>query len=137
MRKPFWILLAIVGLPIVGAFFYDEFRLRTDPAYAAQHEQKIMQKTRLQQAEKWNSDMGKLDAQVMSQKFVGNRLKAPSTAKFQLEPSVSHTGDGVYVVSSYVDAQNSFGSMLRMNYRCTLKNLGNDSWHLVDLKIDE
>jgi len=55
-------------------------------------------------------------------------LKAPSTAKF---PAFSKGSipmgyipkkikDGEYVVSNYVDAENSYGAMIRSNYSCTV-----------------
>ena len=56
----------------------------------------------------------------LAQKAVKNELKAPSTAKFP----ASYGSDGVsfgksgdlYYVKGWVDAQNSFGTMLRVNF---------------------
>lgn len=73
---------------------------------------------------------------VMSQSFVEDRLKAPSSAKFPWmhTATIIDQGAGKFVVSSYVDSQNSFGAMLRSNYSATLTCSGND-WRLVDLTI--
>jgi len=43
-------------------------------------------------------------------------------------------GGGRYRVQSYVDAQNSFGAMIRTRYDCTVHWIGGDRWKLEDLK---
>lgn len=61
---------------------------------------------------------GKFSAGYMAEKFVRDRLKAPSTAKFPWyeESSVTISGECEFVIRSYVDAQNSYGAMLRSDY---------------------
>jgi hypothetical protein len=50
-------------------------------------------------------------------------LKAPSTAKFQASPdAVIYKQDSYYIIESYVDAQNSFGAMIRTNFKCKAIN---------------
>lgn len=53
-----------------------------------------------------------------AKKAVSDKLKSPSTAKFQdyndIESGV--TEDGQYITRFYVDAQNSFGAMIREKY---------------------
>lgn len=72
-------------------------------------------------------------------KFVKDRLKAPSTAKFRNffekdgEVVVTSTDGVTFVVASTVDAQNSFGAMLRTSFVCTVINTGGSNWRLVDL----
>jgi len=80
-----------------------------------------------------------LSAFVMSQTFVEKQLKAPATAKFPLysESKVTDLGDGKYKVDSYVDAQNSFGAMIRTNYTCTLKYVGDDKWQAEEVQLLE
>lgn len=85
------------------------------------------------------------EAFVMSESFVKDRLKSPSTADFPW----SSKSDGVrvvkskdspctFIVSSYVDSQNSFGATLRMRYVATLHNVDNtDQWGLDDLQTDQ
>jgi hypothetical protein len=75
------------------------------------------------------------DAYIYSKKFVERQLKAPSTAKFcdYDEASVS-TADGSFVVTGWVDAQNSFGAMIRNGYVCKLHKAG-DTWHLDDINL--
>jgi len=85
----------------------------------------------------WDSTNAKIEAFVMSQTFMKRRLKSPSTADFpwytDSEVAVKHRGGGVFLVNSYVDAQNSFGAKLRTHYSCTLKDNGNESWSLISL----
>ncbi|WP_132478412.1 hypothetical protein [Paracandidimonas soli] len=57
---------------------------------------------------------------VMSQNFVKRALKAPSTAKFPYahdgDVAIQKTGECKFRVHGYVDAQNSFGAMIRTPY---------------------
>lgn len=48
-------------------------------------------------------------------------LKSPSTAKFCsfTEAKVTHLGNGEYKVTGWVEAENSFGAMLRQNFTVT------------------
>ena len=73
---------------------------------------------------------------VMAQVFVEQQLKAPGTAKFQLckDATIRRSGDQ-FTVRSYVDSQNSFGAMLRMDYVAVVEWTGGDNWRLVDLAI--
>jgi len=54
---------------------------------------------------------------VIAQKFVRQSLKAPSTAAFPSAPSQAvKVSDCRYVLTSYVDAQNSFGAQIRSTW---------------------
>lgn len=61
------------------------------------------------------------DAFFCAKHIVEASLKAPSTAKFcQLtDATVTHLGNGEYMVEGWVDAENSFGAMLRNNFIVT------------------
>jgi hypothetical protein len=72
------------------------------------------------------------------QNSIANELKSPSTAKF---PDRSETTwapqkhlDCVYVVSGYVDAQNSFGATVRSDYRAQVIKGKNTKTFLLSLK---
>lgn len=57
---------------------------------------------------------------VCVEEFVPKRLKAPSTAKFS---GVTVTSDGdVYTVAGSVDAQNTFGAMIRSSFTCVVRD---------------
>jgi hypothetical protein len=76
----------------------------------------------------------RLDAILMSQVFVKQNLKAPSTAKFPSSGQFQAYDmvDG-WEVSGYVDAQNGFGAQIRSHFKCKLKHTGGDRWQLIDL----
>lgn len=84
----------------------------------------------------FNSDKTKLMAQVMSEDLIKDRLKSPSTAKFQNHPVVVFVGDSSFIVDGYVDSENSFGAMLRTKYRAKVKFIrmrGDDEvWRLLE-----
>lgn len=67
--------------------------------------------------------------------YVTVGLKAPSTAKFQpyYEARITNVDD-TYTVTSYVDAQNSFGAQLRTYFTCKVK-YGSGRFLLLDLKM--
>lgn len=64
-----------------------------------------------------------MDAFQKAQSFVRANLKCPATAKFpdvsevDLAEAVLCLGDGRFRVDGWVDSQNSFGAMLRGDYR--------------------
>lgn len=64
---------------------------------------------------------------VCQEEFVPKRLKAPKTAEFT-GVTVSES-DGVYTVTGSVDAQNSFGALIRSTFTCKVRETG-DNWVL-------
>lgn len=79
------------------------------------------------------------DACFISQKFVRERLKAPTTAKFpawtEENCRVTRAGE-LWRVRSFVDAQNSFGAMIRSDYGVEMThNPQTDTWTLHDITI--
>jgi hypothetical protein len=80
----------------------------------------------------------KIEALSTCEQFVERRLKAPSTAKFShvWDTTMTGSGDGPYQVRGFVDAQNSFGAMLRNHYVCTAQRTSSsDTWTLIDLTM--
>lgn len=77
-------------------------------------------------------------AYTMCKSFVRDRLKAPRTARFPWSASEStiDLGSGRYHVTSYVDAQNAFGAMLRTKFDCTVQWTGGDNWRLEELVME-
>jgi len=76
-----------------------------------------------------------------SQKFVKERLKAPSTAKFPgeilelYEYKLQKLPDGSRRLFSWVDAQNSFGAMIRSKWMVEFRPVTN-GWEAVDVIIE-
>lgn len=80
------------------------------------------------------------DANIMSITLCEMRaretLKAPRSAKFPWVKKASFDGS-LAILKSYVDAQNSFGAMIRTNYICTLRYKGgaptdSESWNIEE-----
>ncbi len=89
---------------------------------------------------------GKIEAWVMTQQFVKERLKSPSTASFggifsgdYQEPDsiVSDLGGGKYRVNAWVDSQNTFGATLRTRFVCDLEDGGGGKWRCTSLVFNE
>lgn len=64
--------------------------------------------------------------------FVTERLKAPATAQFPEFEDVSwspvQARDGRYKIQAWVDAQNSFGALLREKFTCFADKLDDGRW---------
>lgn len=76
-------------------------------------------------------------AGVMCEKFVKDRLRAPSTAKFPLlSDAIDSLGSGRYRVRSHVDAQNGFGATIRSEYVCETNTAdAGEHWWPVSVEI--
>ncbi len=80
---------------------------------------------------------------IICKNFVERRLKSPSTADFPLlDFTAEKTGARSFRVTSYVDAQNSFGAQIRTRFQCKLTFRGgqwadSDNWTLNDLALSE
>jgi len=81
-------------------------------------------------------------AYIQSQAYVKTALKSPASAKFPFaDYEYKKYEDDSYLITSYVDAQNNFGAMIRNNYTAVLKYLGGEdadpnNWELKELIID-
>jgi hypothetical protein len=89
--------------------------------------------------------MDSLNAREWAKTYVTQRLKSPKAAEFQnvLDFAVAPVKDkkgkplkDVWEVSGYVDAQNSFGAMLRNNWYVKLVKQG-DKWIPVKIVVGE
>ena len=77
---------------------------------------------------------------VMSQNFVKQRLKSPSSAEFPMvtDRGVHVTPDGKcgFAVSAFVDSQNAFGAVVRSPYQAAITyNRQSKRWSLGALSI--
>lgn len=74
-----------------------------------------------------------IGAQVVCEQFVEDQLKSPSTAEFSGE--VVHRLRGkVWIVAGEVDSENSFGAMIRNDYTCKARFVGDDQWRLLRME---
>lgn len=78
---------------------------------------------------------------VIAQEIVSNNLKSPKTAVFPSlwsdEVKMQRNGDMV-IVQSYVDAQNSFGAIIRSQWQVEFKviDLNSFSYEIIYINID-
>lgn len=84
------------------------------------------------------SDDTDIDACVMAQDFVKDRLKAPATADFSSCSDGSATKNGeTWTVTGYVDSQNGFGAKLRSRYIAIMTHQpGDKNWHAKSVLIN-
>ena len=82
-----------------------------------------------------SDDVKEMGAVLVCRDYAAGRLKAPSTAKFQRSSDavVTRLGVNKYRVKSYVDAENSFGAMIRTTYLCAV-TLNGEMWTLNSLE---
>lgn len=82
-----------------------------------------------------------MNARIYAKHFVGKTLKAPTTAKWQdagdfaVAPAKDKKGKpikDIWEVSGYVDAQNSFGAMIRTEWYVKMKKSGTN-WILFKM----
>lgn len=81
---------------------------------------------------------------VMANAFVERQLRAPSTATFAnladdgvlIRPTTLSDGRCAFRVSTFVDAQNGFGAMIRERYVVTVAPIGEEatSYELIELQ---
>jgi len=125
INKPFmlWALLT-AGLVLYG--YYGDF---SEPAKKKPVSDPII---RQDATEKW-------EAYEAATNIVSTQLVAPSTARF---PSyrydmITTVDYCTWIINSYVDSQNSFGAMIRTQYRAKVMKLDpqGSRWKLLDLKI--
>jgi len=69
--------------------------------------------------------------------FVKENLKAPSTADFAgYLKSHIYKSDDLWIVKSYVDAQNGFGANIRTHFICKVSyNKYSEKWKLEELQF--
>lgn len=88
-----------------------------------------------------NSGPSNSDVYSMAQSFVKDRLRSPSTAKFpwsseDYSVAVDKKDKNLYLVQSYVDAQNSFGATIRNRYFVLMRyNPTREVWNLDNIRI--
>lgn len=77
------------------------------------------------------------EAYTAAKFYVNKQLKAPATADYPMYDKnfITHHNDS-YTVSSYVDAENSFGVKGRLYYTVTMERDGKD-WINVNVNLRE
>jgi hypothetical protein len=79
-----------------------------------------------------------VEAYVMAQKYVEQRLVSPGSAKWPWgEFTVFDQGNGVYRVQGYLDAQNRFGALVRIQYVALMRDELDGTWKCLQVDIQE
>ncbi|MCX7005052.1 MAG: hypothetical protein NTV22_17495 [bacterium] len=81
-----------------------------------------------------NSEIGQMLWRSTKEHAI-TQLKAPATAKFAGDRYVILNGTGM--VTGYVDAQNSFGAMIRNEIVAEFVKGKDDQWHMTDFAMDQ
>lgn len=79
------------------------------------------------------------NAVAIAQHEIKDRLKSPSSAKFPWsfdEYSITKSGK-TFTVNSYVEAKNSFGTLLKINYQIKFTMTGYETYTVDSIVIDE
>lgn len=79
-----------------------------------------------------------IQAFLAAKEFMKKRLKAPSTADFPFltdGSTITKLDCGHFSVQSFVDAQNSYGAMIRTNYEMVLRHSGGGNWTLENFQM--
>lgn len=81
----------------------------------------------------------KLEAHIRTQIEVEKYLKSPSTAEYPMgkEDYVIKQNDTTFVVSSYVDAKNSFGVPLRYNFNAVVLYTPDNIGHVTLISLEQ
>lgn len=109
-KTPLWFLLIFVpGVLIafmVAIYYENRSAGPTEPAQADESRQ----------------------AERACRRYIEQQLKAPATARY---PTPSTSKDGPeYTVTGSVDSQNSFGALVRTQYKCMVSSEGGGTWKL-------
>ncbi|MFD9368789.1 hypothetical protein ACFWA6_13945 [Streptomyces sp. NPDC060020] len=79
-----------------------------------------------------------IEATIMCEKFVKQRLKSPGSAEFSgadetTVTTISGSAPWKYKVAGHVDSQNSFGAKVRNTYDCTVVTDDGETWKIDTL----
>jgi hypothetical protein len=89
----------------------------------------------------WKKEDRSFYAKSYIEGLIKPQLKSPGTAKFpgalDTDYVIRQLDDQVYVVSSWVDSQNSFGAMVRTKYLGSVQQVEKDKWEIIGLEILE
>lgn len=122
------ILIIIIILSVIASLLLNLF-ISTDSSRS-----KIGNSTRKEIH--WTEQNNLLDAYWISQEMIAEMLHSPSSAEFPSYSSGSvHIekveGTQMYVIGSFVNAQNRFGVALRQYYMITVEQTGPSTWKLI------
>ena len=125
-KKGWGCLVWVIGLLIlvIGGYLYATNKPKqSDTSYPSTSTYKSSSSYSSSSSSSYISSDQEATAITLAQELVKKELKSPSTAKFPWsfsEYTVSRSGEN-WIVKGYVDAQNSFGAMIRSNFEACFK----------------
>ncbi len=66
---------------------------------------------------------------------ITNSLKSPASAKYPNQPQTKEIFEGIYIVTGKVDAQNTYGALLRNSYHCYMYYSSDNKLRLMGLRL--
>jgi hypothetical protein len=111
--------LFLLGFGIYMGFFWKAPEVKEDP-------------------DAYKTKDNKTTAYTMMQGFVNEYLKSPGSAKFEWisEPDCKiERNETIYVITSWVDSQNSFGALVRTKFNGMVEQIDNNNWKLRYLNL--
>jgi hypothetical protein len=137
LMRQFWALRPFIAIILLLSAFIWALNHKSDPKTYTQSTSTTVPQTPEQiAASKAKSD--RHDAKWKAREFVEASLKAPSTAKWpnynDFAAAPKKGKPGVWEVMGHVDAQNSYGAMLRNEFMVTMQKNGED-WKLMDVYL--
>lgn len=89
-------------------------------------------------AARWQAVDHSTSAYTMASIYLRDRLKLPGSAKFPTlsegqQDHVRNLGMQRYHVVSYVDTEDEFGRMVRIQFQGEIEQTKEDEWHLISL----
>lgn len=84
----------------------------------------------------WDEIDNTSEAYIYTQWYVEQQLKSPGSAEFPIGTSdyVKKHGS-IYIINSYVDAQNSYGALLRSHFRAKVQQKGKHDWIMIEFEF--
>jgi hypothetical protein len=106
-----------------------DFQISSVPLQILEKGEKFPEKVETKpQPKPWELEDNSTEASIMARNLVKERLITPSTAKFpgmfEMRRHVQKTGPAKYRIRSWVDAQNRFGAMVRINFVAEIQQTG-------------
>lgn len=95
----------------------------------------------LPEAQPWNETNNWSAAYTMMEGYVEDRLVSPGTAEFPgvfdgMKDHITKNGT-TYTINSWVDSQNRMGGTVRTYFVGKIRQVDDDTWQLVELKLKE
>ncbi|WFO15028.1 hypothetical protein M601_014210 [Cellulophaga baltica 4] len=130
------VMIALIVI-VSGIYFYNKSVEKRESDAKLREIIEIREEYRNQEKIETFSYLSDDQISLAAQKFVKKSLQSPSTAKFPalFKSSVKKLSPGYFMVSSFVDSQNTFGAMIRSNYEVKLRQTTDGKIELQDIKL--